>query len=241
MEYIKPKNLSIYNRVHDYKILIIGTGGTGSILADNIAKINFALINSDKPGIRLSLVDPDIVEAKNIGRQNFYANELGMKKTDAIAQRLSRNYLMRNIVSCPKKIELSECNVKQSYDIVICCVDNYKTREWVYEHFHKYTHILDIGNEKDFGQIILSYKEELMHTFDIFTKKISKTQNKESDYQCDNYEQQFEKQSLFINTIIAGYAAELLRDFISSDTIDYNCIFVNLNSLKTTKALKTWQ
>lgn len=236
MTYVKDRNLSIYNRVHDYNIAIVGLGGTGSILAEELGKLHYALINSDLPGLKLTLIDFDTIAQKNIGRQKFYPNEIGKYKSEVIAQRLSRQYLMRNVKFFINKVEELKLT---DYDLIICCVDNFDARNYLFNNAIKY-YLLDIGNEKDFGQIILSKSNELMHTFNIFGKGESRKQNKESNYEC-GYAEQFEEQGLYINSIMAVYSAELIRDFIVNDTIDYNCIFVNLKEKTTKKALKIWQ
>lgn len=236
MIHIKHKSLSIHNRYHDFNIALIGCGGTGSAIAEEIGRLHYSMVYSDMPGIKLHIIDPDKVEAKNIGRQKFYANNINKYKAEVLAQRLSRNFLMGNVFSHCSKIEDIPKELKQTFDIVICCVDNHKARRYVYDIFnHKY--ILDIGNEKDFGQIFLSKKDELKHTFDVFGMSESNKQNKESDYRC-GYADQFEEQGLFINSLMALYASELLKDFLTKDAIDYNCIFVNLNDKTTIKSFK---
>ena len=240
MIYVKNQSLSIHNRFHDFKITIIGLGGTGSLLAEQIAKLNYAMLNSNHCGIRLTLIDFDVVEQKNIGRQNFFPNEIGLYKVEALTKRLSRNYLMRTIDFNVIRFEDLLIPTYSNEDLIISCVDNFETRNEIFENV-KYPYLLDIGNEKDFGQIILSKRNELKHTFNIFGKSESRKQNNESDYSCGNYADQFEKQGLYINSIMATYAAELIRDFITNDTIDYNCIFVNLKEKTTKKALKIWQ
>ena len=234
---VKDSSLSIFNRTHDWKITIVGLGGTGSRLAEKIAELNYMLLNSNKPGIQLNLIDFDIVEEKNIGRQKFFPHQIGDFKTKALAQTLSRNYLMKGIVTHEEKVQKCKLNFGS---IAICCVDNFKARKYVLNSF-KTGYVIDIGNEKDFGQIFLSKYKELQNPIDFFGLKNFQKQSEESNFSCENYEDQFEQQSHFINEAMALYGIELLKDFLLNDTINYNCIFVNLKEKTTKKALKIWQ
>lgn len=240
---IKEPRFSIYNMTHDWKITLVGCGGTGSRLAEKIAELNFMLLNSNQPGIELTLIDFDIVELKNIGRQKFYINQVGMHKADAIAQNLSRMYGMRNIKTINSKFE----DLKDKYDsdeIFICCVDNHSTRSFMYSKYTKKyidNYLIDVGNERDFGQIFLSRRKELMHTFDLYGRSFLKKSNKESEFNCEDYSQQFKEQGHFINEAMALYTIELLKDFLINDMIEYNCIFVNLKEMNVKKSLKLCQ
>mgnify|MGYP003582490143 CR=1 FL=1 len=71
------------------KIVVIGCGGTGSWLIPKLAKtINDAnrknLLAED---FELFLIDGDIVELKNIVRQNFVENDIGQNKAAVMANR----------------------------------------------------------------------------------------------------------------------------------------------------------
>lgn len=238
--YLKPSRLSIYNRTHDFEVCLIGVGGTGSRVAHHLGTLNFALLNSDKLGIRLTIIDMDEVEYKNIGRQKFRPHHIGMFKTDAIAQDLARDYMMKNINVINKPIQEVEQNVIDKFDLIILCVDNVEARSFIYDNV-KQVHIIDTGNEKDYGQVILSKAKELQNTFDIFGYDNFVKQTEESDFSCYNYALQFEKQSLFINETISLYTAQMVQDFLVNETIDYNCVFINLKNKRTLKSFKPCQ
>jgi len=67
-------------------IVIVGVGGTGSLVADGICRL---LKGSD---IKIILNDYDIVEEHNLFRQNFYAGDVGRFKAQVLAERLARQY-----------------------------------------------------------------------------------------------------------------------------------------------------
>ena len=70
------------------RIVIVGTGGTGSYLAQGLAK----LVAGYRLQVEVLLVDPDQIEEKNCSRQNFHAYEIGQPKADALAFRLNQQY-----------------------------------------------------------------------------------------------------------------------------------------------------
>ena len=68
-------------------VILAGCGGTGSFLALHLARLAYHL--HETRGLRLPLVfvDPDAVEPKNLGRQNFAPAEVGRNKAQALAWR----------------------------------------------------------------------------------------------------------------------------------------------------------
>ena len=79
-----------------YCLALIGCGGTGSWLAE--ALVALALHQRqrqpDSPLV-LVFIDGDTVEARNVGRQNFYPYEVGRNKAEALASRYSLLFGLR--------------------------------------------------------------------------------------------------------------------------------------------------
>ena len=74
-------DLAVRTRLAAAHVAIVGCGGLGS----NVAAI---LVRA---GIRqLTLVDHDVVELSNLNRQLFFADQLGQRKTEALAETLRR-------------------------------------------------------------------------------------------------------------------------------------------------------
>ena len=94
------------------KISIVGAGGGGSWLTA-------AICNNYK----LQLIDHDIVEQKNIPRQNFIPSDVGKSKVKALADR----YPVHTIY--PKALEDSYIALdKHNADIIVSGVDNAQAR-----------------------------------------------------------------------------------------------------------------
>ena len=80
--------MNLYEKYQSIRIMQVGTGGTGSYLVLPLAKF----LNSLKKtraynDIKYYLIDNDIVEEKNIWRQNFNYNEIGQNKSEVLANR----------------------------------------------------------------------------------------------------------------------------------------------------------
>ena len=74
-----------YSHLH---LWIVGCGGTGSFLVQLVCRIARELIRSGR-SVELTLVDPDLVEARNITRQCFCEAEIGLNKAQVLAARYS--------------------------------------------------------------------------------------------------------------------------------------------------------
>lgn len=132
-----------------YEVMIVGCGGTGGFVAEGLCR----LLPVNVP---LVLVDPDRVEERNLQRQNFFREDLGKLKSQALAQRLSRKY-DRAIAYSTLPIILTPLGFNT---LVIGCVDNGPARRAIASRFTAtYGNVLvwwvDAGNGENFGQILI--------------------------------------------------------------------------------------
>lgn len=67
------------------KILLLGAGGTGGYVAPHLYRLMHTLNRT----VRINIVDGDLVEAKNLVRQNFCAAILAKNKAKVLATRYS--------------------------------------------------------------------------------------------------------------------------------------------------------
>lgn len=108
------KNIDLYKNKN---ILILGLGGIGSNVAEQLVRAGFS---------NFTLVDCDIVESSNLIRQNaYYSDDIGISKSEALSKRLK---LINN------NIKVNEYNTKifsksdalqyiEKADFVICTLD----------------------------------------------------------------------------------------------------------------------
>ncbi len=137
------------------KIVIVGLGGVGSILCDNLARyLNYSDIDAS-----VSLVDGDFYEAKNNERQLF--TRLGDKAT----VKCSEMSLKFNNVNFQDFNEfVNEDNISSiisEKSIVFICVDNHLSRKVISDYCQTLENITVIsgGNEYTDGNAQL-YKRE---------------------------------------------------------------------------------
>ncbi len=108
------------------KILIIGCGGIGSKLVENI-RTNIEKGQID-PFIEFTIADSDIVELNQKKYQNFTMDDIGKNKAKVLGKRYEMNSITERI---EKQAQL------KGYDIFILCVDNSKARKLVVNYCHK--------------------------------------------------------------------------------------------------------
>ena len=70
-------------------VTLVGLGGSGSQLARSLCRVVYDLKLRQKHVPLLRFVDPDRVEAKNLGRQAFSPGDIGDFKSAVAARRFS--------------------------------------------------------------------------------------------------------------------------------------------------------
>ena len=73
-----------YSATAPVKIIVLGAGGTGGYLIPHLYRIAFANGNRS---YRIIICDGDIVERKNLIRQNFIEQDIGRNKASVLAKR----------------------------------------------------------------------------------------------------------------------------------------------------------
>lgn len=133
--------------------MVVGCGGTGSLVAEGLCRLLHGVDGN------IFLVDHDRVEAHNLGRQNFYPEDLGQFKAEALANRLSRKYgrKMGYCVHPYSKDILPEFNYTWARaSVIIGCVDNPQARRSIAESISGHGHLwIDAGNGEYSGQVLL--------------------------------------------------------------------------------------
>ena len=109
------------------KIGIAGCGGIGSNVADNLVRSGIK---------KLVIVDFDKVEESNLNRQNYFLDQVGEFKIDALQENLQRIDKSVNIEPINKK--LNKTNIKDIFkdcDIVIEAFDKKHYKKMFFEEF----------------------------------------------------------------------------------------------------------
>lgn len=136
-------------------IKIIGLGGIGSILSENLCRyLNYSKNNLSE----VCLIDGDYYEDKNFERQIF--TNLGNKsqiKCDELKEKFNRI----DFSSFPHYINTRNVDIIKDNDIIFICVDNHKTRNIINERALQLDNITIIsgGNEYTDGNVQIFIKE----------------------------------------------------------------------------------
>lgn len=98
-----------YPKTAPVKVIIIGAGGTGGYVIPHLYRISFAAERS----MRILVCDGDVVEEKNLIRQNFVEQDVGRNKAQVLAERYSAafgiecEYIPRFVESEEKLFQLT--------------------------------------------------------------------------------------------------------------------------------------
>ena len=156
----------------DSNILVVGCGGTGSFVAEGLCRL---LINNDIP---LLLIDPDRVEPHNLVRQQFFSGDVGKFKSQALAERLARQYgrpigysvypYMPDLVY---KDYGGGLHTRATQGIIVGCVDNAAARLSIAETPHLGSWWLDAGNGYSSGQVLIGNASNVDYLQGCFDKE----------------------------------------------------------------------
>lgn len=160
------------------KIVVVGCGGTGSLVAEGLCRLLL------KYSVPLLLVDPDRVEPHNLLRQNFFEGDVGKFKSQALAERLARQYgrqigysvwpYDKDIFDEPFGAGLIS---KATSLFIIGCVDNTFARRSIANSIDWGSWWLDAGNGHHSGQVLIGNTKSadgLKEAFDINEHTVSK-------------------------------------------------------------------
>lgn len=227
---------------HRITVMVVGVGGNGTQVLNDLAKINSSLLALGHPGLFVQAIDDDKVEQPNIGRQKFSEADLGDYKASVLITRLNRFY-GTDWVAIPEKYKRKnevKCN------IIISCIDNVKTRVDIHDDFLKVKmntpdyqtpyYWLDFGNGKNYGQFVLGSTfieqpnsknetiEKLKNVFDLFPN-MEENENISSP-SCSTFEA-LQKQDLFINSMLVTSGMNLIWKLLKDFVITYHGGYIN--------------
>ena len=154
-----------FSKVRPVKVIMLGAGGTGGHIAPHLYRLLYAL---DRP-VRFIICDGDVVEQKNLVRQNFAPADLGENKAKVLAERYASVFGMETEY-VPEFIENEERlrRLLQPYSwqvgneylreqvILIGAVDNNRSRQLCDAIFYQMEELIyiDSGNGEHTGQVV---------------------------------------------------------------------------------------
>lgn len=161
-----------YSKTAPVKIVIIGAGGTGGYVIPHLYRIGFAAARQ----IRIIVCDGDVVEKKNLIRQNFVEQDIGRNKAQVMAERYSAafgiecEYIPRFVEDEKELFRLTEPDFRQNSwrgvpetqrVLLLGCVDNNKSRKMCHAVFSRHEDIIyiDSGNGEHTGQVVCGVRQ----------------------------------------------------------------------------------
>ena len=156
------------------KITMLGAGGTGGYIAPHL----YRLLHTLDRFVEVTIADGDIVEEKNLVRQNFIASDLGRNKAQVLAERyasafgMEAQYIPEFIESEERLSKLVEPDTYPSWlypekrpeelSILIGAVDNNRSRQLCHQVFKKADDLIyiDSGNGEYTGQVVCGIRRK---------------------------------------------------------------------------------
>lgn len=150
-----------FSKKRPVKVVMLGAGGTGGHIAPHLYRLLYAL---ERP-VRFIICDGDVVEAKNLVRQNFIPADLGENKARVLAERYSTVFGMETEY-VPSFVEneerLKELIKPETYRMGACpstlvteqviligAVDNNKSRQLCHRVFYQAEELVYIVSAND--------------------------------------------------------------------------------------------
>jgi len=156
------------------KIIMLGAGGTGGHIAPHL----YRLLHTLERPVEVIIADGDIVEEKNLVRQNFITSDLGRNKAQVLAERyasafgMEARYIPEFVESEDRLSELVR-PVKyaagayfypqsEGLSILIGAVDNNRSRYLCNQVFQKSDNLIyiDSGNGEYTGQVVCGIRRK---------------------------------------------------------------------------------
>ena len=222
----------------EVRVLVVGCGGNGTAVAAGLPYLHQAMLVSGHPGgLRVTLMDGDVISAANCVRQPFSCAEIGLAKAVVMVSRLNLFWGL-NWTASPEF--LSEHSQIGDFDVVIGCVDTRAARTMIARHVQGWQsrvgYWLDLGNSADSGQFVLGQPQNgrnrrsadrLRTAPEIFPELSDESLDAGDGPSCSAAEA-LDRQEPFVNQTLAQHALALLTRLFRYGRIDHHGAFINV-------------
>jgi PRTRC genetic system ThiF family protein len=158
------------------EIIIVGCGGSGGYLAQHAGRIMYTLYMSSKMG-HIRLVDPELVEEPNLGRQLFCVADVGQPKAAVLARRYSEAWGLNtsyHVGDFSKELRMNDADLT----VIVGCVDGARGRRAISQALSENDPEqapriwwLDLGNAHDTGQVLFGCAHDVYQMRGAFLNK----------------------------------------------------------------------
>jgi PRTRC genetic system ThiF family protein len=230
-------------------------------MLSNLARLHLAMVALGHPGgLHVTAFDPQRVEPANVGRQLFSRGDIGVYKSDVLVNRTNA-YFGTTWLSFPGRYEVIGTHPQApTADILITCVDTAATRrkigvEMLRLLWRTPIYWLDLGNDRDSGQAILTEVREpvVRQTVDsfvgeryasagyspaertdailpplwVYNADIFEDTYVEDDRPSCSLAESLQDQSLFINAQMALWGAQILEQLFRHARLTEHGYWIN--------------
>lgn len=221
-------------------VLLVGCGGNGAQMLMGLASLDTALREISSRSLAVTVVDDDVVTEANLGRQPFYRCDLGNSKARTLVERVN---LAHGLDWRAVHGRAPEAVSVEGLDLVITCVDSAAARRAVggaiqaADGWRRPDYWLDLGNRATDGQLLLGQPApnadcrfgRLPTVLEYFPELADESVAEDDAPSCSMAEA-LERQSLFVNRVIASHALALLFELLGRGSIGHAGAFINLSS-----------
>ncbi len=126
IKYFGPERLT---KIQKTRVGIAGAGGLGSNCALNLVRLGIK---------RMVIVDYDQVDASNLNRHFYFADQVGKLKVEALRENLLRINLNLELTAIPAKIERTNISdFIKDCQVVVEAFDKAEYKQFFVEHWGK--------------------------------------------------------------------------------------------------------
>lgn len=143
-----------------YHFYVVGCGGTGSLLARDLPKL---FTNTQ---MKMTLIDGDVVEKKNILRQSYQTQDINENKAAVLSKKINslydlKTYAVERFITKNELLSIVKQEDIYHPPVIIGCVDNDKTRAILEDTFKQLKNVIyiDSANGEYEGNIFITYKK----------------------------------------------------------------------------------
>ncbi|MDE8652153.1 PRTRC system ThiF family protein [Novosphingobium album (ex Liu et al. 2023)] len=220
------------------RIMLVGCGGNGAQMMMGLASLDTALRAISSRSLHVTVADDDSVTEANLGRQPFYRCDIGASKARTLTERINLAHgLAWKAVHgrAPGAVGIEGC------DMLISCVDTASARRALgralAEGQGMPAYWLDLGNRARDGQYLLGcparrFDENAVRLPTVleYFPELADESLPDDDAPSCSVAQALERQSLFVNRVLASHALALLFDLFGRGSIGHAGGFLNLAS-----------
>lgn len=219
-------------------VLLVGCGGNGAQMLMGLASLDAALRAISSRSLRVTVADDDTVSEANLGRQPFYRCDLGASKARTLVERIN---IAHGLDWCAVHGRAPDAVGLSGIDVLITCVDTAAARRAIgaaiVEGEPAPRYWLDLGNRATDGQFLIGCPQpsfgkrvdRLPTVLEYFPELVDAAAAEDDAPSCSVAEA-LERQSLFVNRVVASHALALLFDLLGRGSIGHAGAFINLAS-----------